>query len=128
MHGLAQVRLLRRMLEWQADLLGEESEQAQAGRGASTGSAGEPSGGGAGMLPGAWREASEGCSSTQGAGRQLLQGEAVRVVVMPAGEYAQVARGTTAGDIIRLKVGRCSSSSGIACVARATWKRASLLA
>jgi hypothetical protein len=123
---LAQVRLLRRMLEWQEDLLGKDSEVQQQQSDASapsqdtaTGSAssgGEQAGGGHSQaLP----EAAAVRAGYAAEASALVQQQArqVSVVVMPAGEYAQVARGTTAGDIIRLK----ASTSSVPLTLAAAW-------
>ncbi|CAL8464516.1 g4051 [Coccomyxa elongata] len=70
------VRLLRRMLEWQRDLLGEPEGL--------SGEAGPGDGGGRGEAA-------------------LPQSSQVQVLIVPTGKIEQVQRGTTAGDIIRQK-------------------------
>ena len=102
------------MLEWQSDLLGPEAaggglspvQQASMVRSAGNIGTASPGAVGAGAA-----EAMEGAGSASGAAEAagqlapaLLQEQQVRVVILPAGDYEQVARGTTAGDIIRLKV------------------------
>ncbi|KAK9904975.1 hypothetical protein WJX75_006786 [Coccomyxa subellipsoidea] len=68
-------RLLRRMLEWQRDLLGDPE----------------------GM------EGEAGSSGDSGRNAPLPQSSQVQVLIVPTGKIEQVERGTTAGDIIRQK-------------------------
>ncbi|EIE19205.1 hypothetical protein COCSUDRAFT_59689 [Coccomyxa subellipsoidea C-169] len=68
-------RLLRRMLEWQRDLLGDpDGMEGEAGSGGSS----------SGNAP-------------------IPQSSQVQVLIVPTGKIEQVERGTTAGDIIRQK-------------------------
>ncbi len=74
--SLLQARLLRRMLEWQRDLLGDpDGMEGEAGSGGSS----------SGNAP-------------------IPQSSQVQVLIVPTGKIEQVERGTTAGDIIRQKV------------------------
>lgn len=72
----AQARLLRRMLEWQRDLLGDPEAM----------------------------EGEAGSSGDSGRNAPLPQSSQVQVLIVPTGKIEQVERGTTAGDIIRQKV------------------------